>query len=212
MKKSGFIFFSLSATIFFFFSCTKIHNIEINDIGTYPPALIEPLPLKVGVYYGNDFGTFETTQKVEVAEAGFTFIHNIKMGKANVALFNYILSAVFEKVTPVQHLSDGSGHNQGIDLVIEPTVHSYTYPNPTADGVYIHIIYAINFYLPEGEQISSWRIKGSGHAPLKVEFKTETSQVVELTQIAMRDVTAKFITDFCNQADIKKLFYSQCNQ
>ena len=211
MKKSGFIFLSLLATTFFFFSCTKIHNIEINEIETYPPALIEPLPLKVCVYYGNDFDTFETTQKVEVAEAGLTFIHNIKMGKANVALFNYILSAVFEKVTPVQHLSDGSDHKQDIDLIMEPTVDSYTYPNPTADGVYIHIIYAINFYLPEGEQISSWRIKGSGHAPLKVEFKTETSQVVELTQIAMRDVAAKFITDFCNQADIKKLFYSQCN-
>ena len=124
----------------------------------------------------------------------------------------YILSAVFEKVTPVQYLPNGPDHKQDIDLIIEPTVHSYTYTNPTADGVYIHIIYAINFYLPEGEQISSWRIKGSGHAPLKIEFKTDTSQVVELTQIAMRQVAAKFMTDFCNQVDIKKLFYSQCNQ
>lgn len=30
--------------------------------------------------------------------------------------------------------------------------------------------------------------------------------------IAMGEVAAKFMTDFCNQEDIKKLFYNQCNQ
>jgi hypothetical protein len=106
MKKSGFIFFLLFFFIFFIFSCsTKTFNVEINKIGTYPHPLIEPLPIKVGVYYGNDFGTFETTEKVEMKDAGstiFTYIYNTKMGKANVALFDYILSILFEKVTPVQ--------------------------------------------------------------------------------------------------------------
>ena len=64
--------------------------------------------------------------------------------------------------------------------------------------------------MPEGEEISSWRIKGSGLMPL--EIKSETSRVTELTQMAMRQAAAKFITDFCNQEDIKKLFYKQCNQ
>jgi hypothetical protein len=62
--------------------------------------------------------------------------------------------------------------------------------------------------LPEGEKIGSWSIKGGGDALPRL---NETA-VVELTQMAMREVAAKFITDFCNQEDIKKLFYSQCNQ
>ena len=212
MKKFGFILFSLFVTTFFFFSCTRTFNIEINDVGTYPQPLFEPLPIKVGVYYGNDFGTFETTQKVELVDTGMSYIENIKMGKANIALFDYVLSIVFEKVTPVQYLSKGSDHKKDIDLIIEPTVHSYSIPNLTVDGPYIHIIYLINFYLPEGEQISSWRIKGSGHVPPRIELKHETTAVVELTQMAMREVAVKFITDFCNQGDIKKLFYNQCNQ
>ena len=211
MKKFGFILFSLFVTTFFFFSCTRTFNIEINEIGTYPQPLIEPLPIKVGVYYDNNFGTFETTQKVEVLDAG-TYIENIKMGKANIALFDYILSTVFEKVIPVQYLSEGSEYKKDIDLIIEPIVHSYTYPNVTVDGPYIHIIYAINVYLPDGEQIDSWRIKGSGHVPPRFELKHETTAVVELTQMAMREVAAKFITDFCNQEEIKRLFYEQCNQ
>ena len=221
MKKLGFILFSLFAFAFFIFSCsTKTFNIEINKIGTYPHPLIEPLPIKVGVYYGNDFGTFETTEKVEMKDARtrgtvFTFIYNTKMGKANIALFDYILSTLFEKVTPLQYLSKGSDHKKDIDLIVEPTVHSFTYPSPTNPPVpsnygviTIHIIYEINFYLPEGEKIGSWSIEGGGYALPRL---NETA-VVELTQMAMREVAAKFMADFCNQEDIKKMFYSQCNQ
>ena len=191
MKKLGFILFLLFAATFFFSSCTRTFNIEINDIGTYPRALFEPLPIKVGVYYDNDFSTFETTIK-KVIDSDLTFIENIKMGKANIALFNYILSTVFEKVTPVQYLSNGSDHKKDIDLIIEPTVHGYTYSNPYVSGAYIHIIYVINFYLPEGEKISSWWIKGSGDVPPG--FESETGGVIRRTQSAMRQVAVKFIT------------------
>jgi len=30
--------------------------------------------------------------------------------------------------------------------------------------------------------------------------------------MAMREVAANFMTDFCKQADIKKLFYKKCSQ
>jgi hypothetical protein len=140
------------------------------------------------------------------------------MGKANIALFDYILSIGFEKVTPVQYLSEVSNHKKNIDLIIEPTVHSFNLisaVDPIANGFdIIDITYAINFYLPDGEKISSWNIKGSGaspFAPSSAEFINET-RFVELTQMAMREVASKFMTDFCNQIETKKLFYKQCNQ
>ena len=142
--------------------------------------------------------------------AGITVIDNIKIGNANIALFDYILSNVFESVTRVQYLSQGTEQKRDIDLIIEPIVHSYTQPQPNADeGRYMHIIYDINFYLPEGKKISSWRIKGTGHMPLSFD---ETTAPTELTQMAMRQVAAKFMTDFCKQSDIKKLFYKECSQ
>lgn len=213
MKKFGFIFFSLFAFGHFIFSCSgpKIHNIEINGIGTYPTPLVKPLPIRVGVYYGKDFSTFETIQKVGVAGVGLTYVDKIKMGKANIALFSYILSTVFEKITPIRYQPNGYNHLKDIDLIIEPTVYRYTYPNVTADGVYIHVTYEINFYLPEGKLINSWRIQGTGHVPPRFELKTENTAVIELTQMAMRRVAAKFITGFCNQREIKKIFDKQCN-
>ncbi len=214
MKRLLFILFVIISFARFIFGCSSMqtYNVNITEIGTYPQPLFEPLRLKVGAYYGKEFRTFDTIQHYQISGAGFSRVCKIQMGKANIALFDYILSIVFEKVTPVQYLSNGSDHKKDIDLIIEPTVHSYTYPNPTDDGVYIHIVYKINFYLPEGEKISSWKIQGSGHVPPRFELKTETTAVVELTQMAMREVAAKFMTDFCNQEDIKKLFYSQCNQ
>lgn len=212
MKKLAFIVLSLFVSISLFFSCTKVHKIEINEIGTYPTPLIKPLPLRVGVYYGKDFSIFETTQKVKIPNTDITYIDHVKMGKANTVLFNTILPMVFEKVTHVRYLPKESDHMRDVDLIIEPAVHSYSIPNPTADGVYIHIIYDINFYLPQGEQISSWRIEGTGHALPQIELKSEITAVTELTQMAMREVAANFMTDFCKQADIKKMFYKECSQ
>jgi hypothetical protein len=184
------------------------YNINITDIGTYPQPLFEPLRLKVEAYYGDEFRTFDIIQHYQ--KVGISSVCKVQTGKANIALFNYILSTVFEKVTPVQYLSEGSDHKKDIDLIIEPTVHSYAYPDHI-NGGYFHIIYAINFYLPEGEQISSWRIKGGGHIPPRFELKYETTAFVKLTQMAMRQVAAQFIADFCNQEEIKKLFNKQCN-
>jgi hypothetical protein len=215
MKKLAFIFYSLFAFVFFIFSCSPFtHNIEINGIGTHPPSLIEPLPIKVGIYYENDFATFKTTQKVEIVRKGevfLTFIDNIKMGKANIALFDYILPRVFREVTFVQHFSEDSKDMQHNDLIIKPKIHKYSY-KVSLDESSICIIYEISFYSSSGETIRPWLIEGNGSKPTEIEFKSEKTHVTELTQMAMRQVAAKFMTDFCKQADINKLFYKECSQ
>lgn len=219
MKKFGFIFFSLFAFSFFIFSCsfTKKFNVEINEIGTYPHPLIKPLPIKVGVYYGNDFGTFETTQKLEIRntlrQLICTYIDNIKMGKANIALFDYILHHVFKEVTLVQNFSEDSEDMKNVDLIIKPTIHKYSYNNFYAASPMesaICIIYEISFYSPNGEPIKPWLVEGNGSKLFNI--KIGKTDVIELIQMAMRQVAAKFMTDFCNQEDIKKLFYRECNQ
>ena len=212
MKRLPFILFIFISSTMFIFGCSGMQscNINITEIDTYPQPLFEPLRLKVGAYYGDKFRTFDIIQQFKNPGMDLTEICNIQMGKANIALFDYILSVVFEKVTPVQHLPKGSDHLKDIELIIEPTVHSYIYERTTTHFGYIHIIYEINVYSPEAEQIDYWRIKGSGHVPIIFSFKP--SHIVKTTQVAMREVAAKFMTDFCKQGEIKKLFFNQCNQ
>jgi hypothetical protein len=66
--------------------------------------------------------------------------------------------------------------------------------------------------LPEGEHISSWSIEGSGQVPPRFELKCDATAVTDLNKMAMRDVAAQFMTGFCNQIDIQKHFYKQCNR
>lgn len=223
MKKFGFIFFSLLAFLFLFFSCgiswTIRNNIEINEIGTYPQPLIEPLPLKIGVYYGNDFSKFETTNKIDLCdesmpECPVKRITNIKMGKANILLFDYILHHVFREVTLVQHFSEDPEDMKNLDLIIKPTIHKCSYNiNISHCECSIHITYEISFYSPGGESIKPWLIEGSCSNVVDHYSESFSPDVIELmTQMAMRQVAAKFMTDFCNQEDIKKLFYSHCKQ
>lgn len=104
MRRVIFILFNcLSFTIFLFgCSTTRTHNINVAEIRLPPKALVEPLPFKVGVHYGEGFRTFDTIQQIKDG-AGITSVYKITLGKANIALFDYILSHVFEQVTPVQH-------------------------------------------------------------------------------------------------------------
>jgi hypothetical protein len=213
MKWLLFISFVVISFASFIFGCSSMqtYNINITDIAPYPQSLFEPLQINVGAYYGEEFRTFDTIQHYQVPGMDLSRVCKIQIGKANIALFEYILSNVFEKVKPIQFLSKGFEHLKDVDLIIEPTVHNYNYTT-NVDSVNIHIIYAINFFLPGGEHISSWSIEGSGHVPPRFELKCDTTAVTELNKMAMRDVAAQFMTGFCNQIDIQKHFYKQCNR
>jgi len=178
--------------------------------------LIEPLPINVGVYYGNDFRAYKKKQ-LNVYSQNVTSICNIQLGEANIALFDYILFNVFDNVTSIQQLPNKRHNFNNIDLIIEPTISDYAYAlaersDPEASA---YITYEIRFYSPDDMQITSWTIHGEGFIPPRFQRKgpvLSRTWVVKLTQLAMREVAAQFMTDFCNQKDIQTLFHEQCNQ
>jgi hypothetical protein len=209
MKQIIFILFILVTCALCLSDCIS-SNIKIDKIGHYPKPIIEALPLSVGVYYGNEF----STQIYEIEGRTGVYEHfNVQIGQASIALFNYIFSNVFQKVTSIQNLSDGTDNINDIDLIIEPTVYSYLNSQPSNSQVFllIQITYEIKFFTPDGEQIGSWHIGGSG-VKSSPRLELEDTVIMRLTQIAMREVALKFITDFCNQYEIKKFFNNQCNQ
>jgi len=213
MKRLAFILFSYFLVAVFLFACSRMrtHNINITEIGSYPQPLVKPLPLKVGAYYREDFCTFDTVQQTPIPNAGITLVDEIMLGEANTALFDYILSHTFEEVTRVQHFSQDFIDGEDIDIIIEPTVSEYSY-SVSPSICLVHIIYAITFYTPDGGRVGPWLIEGNGSVPTGISTKNETTLVTELTQIAMRQAAAKFMTDFCNQPEIKQLFHNQCNR
>jgi hypothetical protein len=226
MCQLRFILFIFFTPAFLLLGCTHTLNINITEIGNYSQPLIAPLAINAGAYYGNDFRTYKTIQENFLADPsaysqdiGVTRISKIQLGQANIALFDYILSHIFENVTLIQHFPNETENLKNIDLIVEPTISNYIYSEynerfaktPTL----VRIEYTINFYSPDGLQISTWTISGESSRNIKlqgIEVMFRHSFCAELTQLAMREVAAQFFAGFCNQSDIKKLFDKQCNQ
>jgi len=98
-------------------------------------------------------------------------------------------------------------------LFIEPNIKDYYsyYVIGFIDSEYhVEITYVITFYSPIGKPIGSWTIKGKGIVIYSASLPQTLAK--KATNIAMNEVAAKFMTDFCNQLDIKKLFYKECCQ
>jgi hypothetical protein len=189
--------------------------IKIETLGSYSASLIKPLPLKVGIYYDDEFSTFASIVQGSNVGAGGA-IYNIQTGKANVDLFNYILSSLFEKVIPLQYLPNDSDPVKDVDLILKPSVTNYTYliNYGSSTPFRTKIEYNVIFYMPNGEQICSRNIEGQAMKvnTKLIEFNNEMTSATKLTQSAMLEVATKFITGFCNQEQLKELFKEQCSQ
>ena len=59
MNELRFKIVTLFAPALLLLGCTYTWNINNTEIGDYLLPLIEPLPINVGIYYGNDFRTYK---------------------------------------------------------------------------------------------------------------------------------------------------------
>ena len=201
--------------ILLFFGCglskdfrTITRAITIEEKGDYPDPLIKPLPLNIGVYYALDFRTSNIIRE-KPQHGGPTLVYNIELGKANSALFDYILSHVFENVTPFFELSDALKKQSNLDVIIEPKLDEYDF-GFTASTVYVDIKYKVAFHFLNSEKVT-WVIEVNVNGPSNI-FGLQVNPIKELTRSGMREVAARFMAGFCNQREIKELFSSQCNQ
>ena len=205
MKKPGFILFSLFAFCFLLLGCTR--NVTISEVEHYPKPLLKPLPLKIGVYYKDDFRNYES---LEQGPSGL----NIRLGKTNIALFDYILPHVFEEVTPVQNLSEANEDMGNFDIILEPSITSYSCnfillaweTKCQAD-----ITYAITFYSLNNMRLGTWSINAEGFVASSG-IGTLGALAKDATQNAMRDLAAQFMTGICKDMATKELFDKHCNK
>jgi hypothetical protein len=206
MKKPGFILFSLFAFCFLIIGCGII-NVNIPEVEHYPKPLLKPLPLKIGVYYNDDFQKYESMERLS-SESSL----NIRLGKANIALFDYILPYVFEEVTPVQDLSEANDDMGNFDIILEPSITYYScnFIHGWETKCQVDITYAITFYSLNNMRLDTWLINAEGFA--SGHLGTLGGLAKDATQIAMRDLAAQFMAGICKNMATKELFYKHCNK
>jgi hypothetical protein len=163
--------------------------------GNFPPPLIEPLPLTLGVWYGDDFARHEFFDKAKSrGESSWV----VNTGEAQVQMWDSLLAGMFENVIHLKNKPGPGQSNSSIDGVLIPHVEELQYTIPTHTHVKVYEIwmrYQFELVTTSGETVAEWSMASYGKTPTA--FLQSDQEAVNLAAVmALRDAGANFATHF----------------
>jgi hypothetical protein len=166
-----------------------------------PTPLVVKMPIAVALFIPKEFSTY-----VHNEERWSTDWH-VELGKAQSEGISRLMSAMFERVVPVESVSAGQAHaDNGVRAILEPSVEEFAFVTPRDAGspfFAVSIKYRVNIYLPNGKLADSWGFTGYGTAPAQGLSSAPPLQTA--TALAMRDAGAKLAVEFREQATVRGL-------
>jgi hypothetical protein len=165
-----------------------------------PTPLVVKMPIAVALFIPQEFA-----QYVHNEERWSTDWH-IELGKAQSEGITRLMSAIFERVIPVESVGAAAAHGDAIRAILEPSIEEYAFVTPRDAGspfFAVSIKYRVNVYLPDGKLADSWGFTGYGTAPAEGLSSAPPLQIA--TALAMRDAGAKLAVEFREQAVVRGL-------
>ena len=165
-----------------------------------PEPLVEPLPLRAGLYYTPAFSSWRYTEASEGQTAW-----DVGLGAANVGLFDRLGKRLFRDTARIDTLPVPA-NPASVDVIIEPAIDAFEVSLPdqsTSDQYAVWIRYTLRVYGSEGKLITTWKLSGYGEAG-KNTLKPARS-MEEATVLAMRDAAATISIEFAAQPGIDQL-------
>lgn len=199
--------------------CTFTAEIETP---TLPPALIEPLPIRVGVFFDNEFKNYQYRALLDPPEESLKI--EINFGSSNVELFGSVFAQSFETIVVVDQWPYGQSDEADLDALIRPMIlEVYSSadlhgPPPGASGLVIvfedvfssggpqinsSISYKFEFVEPNGQPIVSWVISDTTTAAPPVFSGSTPSLQARVLEEQMRLIAARFLTEFSQQPEVR---------
>lgn len=166
-----------------------------------PTPLVVKIPIAVALFIPKEFSTYVHN------EERWSTDWRIELGKAQSEGITRLMSAMFERVVPVDSVSAGQAHaDGGVRAILEPSVEEFAFVTPRDAGspfFAVSIKYRVNIYLPNGKLADSWGFTGYGTAPAQGLSSAPPLQTA--TALAMRDAGAKLAVEFREQATVRGL-------
>lgn len=163
--------------------------------GNFPPPLIEPLPLTLGVWFGDDFAKHEFFDEAKGKKESSWIVTT---GAAQVQMWDTLLAGMFEKVV---HLKDKPGPGQSspdIGGVLIPHVEELQYALPAHTNIKVYEIwmrYRFELVTTGGKPIAEWTMTSYGKTPTAM-LQSDQEAVNLAAVMALRDAGANFATHF----------------
>ncbi len=172
----------------------------VNVDGRFPDPLVEPIPLKMGVFYSDQFRNYN--HQIEDKNKGN---YSISTGSSQVRLFDTLLNKFF---TDTRQLSTLPSSTQPVALnaVLAPEVEElqFTIPRETRSQVFeIWVKYRMNLYSGQGDPLLNWPITAYGKTP-KAFMKSREEALEQAAIVALRDAGANFATSFSRLPKLRR--------
>lgn len=182
-------------------ACAKTITVKTE----FPEPVIQPLPLKVGVYYEEGFSHYTYSEDLP-NDAEWTF----DLGDANTKLFDGIFSALFNITLPVTGPGGPDPSFADLDAVIVPAIDAFEFSLPRqshSEQFAVWIRYNLHIYTPGGTLITSWPVSAYGQSD---EQNFGTSAAMQEAVIkAMRDAAASIVIGFAKEPKIKEALLNE---
>lgn len=163
--------------------------------GNFPPPLIEPLPLRLGVWYGEDFANHEFFDEAKGRNESSWVVQT---GAAQVKMWDTLLAGMFRELIHMKGEPGPGQMNQVVDAVLIPHVEELQYTIPTQTNVKVYEIwmrYRFELVTVSGESIAEWTMTAYGKTPTAF-LQSDQAAVNLAAVVALRDAGANFATSF----------------
>jgi len=174
-------------------------SLNIVTTSDVPTPLVTQLPLKIGVYYDEQFRNFIYQEDSEDRPKW-----SIDSGASQVELFDQILPSMFKNIRHVSAITDAQGDK--LDAILAPYVEEmqFALPRETRTDLYeVWIKYTIKMYKPNGDLIAEWPLTGYGKSSTEL-FKNRDKGLQTSINLAFRDAGAKLALNFSRIPEIKQ--------
>lgn len=194
---------SIAALSTLFAACAAIggcSTMRLEARPNIPQPVIARLPFAVGLYVPIDFANY--TYKGE--RYGFNW--EVALGAAQNEGVTRLLTAMFERVVPVDDVATARQKDPAIRAVLEPMLEEYSFVTPRDAGTPFYAVslkYRVSVYTPDGRLAESWPFTGYGIVPST--GMSAQKPLARATAMAMRDAGAKLVVEFRDQAIIRGL-------
>lgn len=182
-------------------ACSRTVGLKVATV--VPPPLVERHGITVGVYYSDEFRNHLFVENSEDRPNW-----KIETGSSQVALFNQLLAASFEKLIPMEHVYDGRTIVKG---VIAPKVEEMQFATPreTLQDFYeAWVKYTVELYDDQGTLLTSWQTTAYGRARDTM-LVTDQAGIDAALKLALRDAGAKFSIGFFRDPGVRQWLTKQ---
>jgi hypothetical protein len=174
---------------------TACGGVKITPTPSLPRALIQKIPVKVGVVVAQDMLDY----KHQETRSGVSW--EITLGPGHQKFAVDMFGAEFANVQQFRNVDEAKAAKDLV-AIFEPRIEQFSFATArdTGSNYYATTIqYRIHVYNPAGERIDSFSLTGYGNSLVGRAMSGSDGPLIAATRGAMRDAAAKFMVQFPEQ-------------